>query len=283
MVRTELKKGARRSSPAVTKLAFELECARCLKSYRRRASSAHGCEFVRKDDSSSRVFDIRALAGLKATKRRKRRCWTPSHAQMLRIILDVFGRQHLPVSRLVFEFSEDFLQRKADELLAPPPMRSAAPSPLPPQPTQMLDEWKATPNLSTADKHWQLTPRFTPRLAQITCPEAIRFTPESFVQLPLRLGAAESMVYNPLSAYSACRFPDITSDGAWEERCFDMKAQPRWDCGGFPSPSQRPFAPASPAPPHPVLVSPLLLSVRATPLGRACPQSRGSRAVIERL
>lgn len=283
MGRAGNKKSARKSPSPALKVCFELECSRCEKSYRRRSNCGHGCEFVRKDDPASKALDIRALAGLKISKRRQRRCWTPSHAQMLRIILDVFGKQHLAVSSLVFEFSAEFLQRKAEELAAQP-VRSVAPSPLPFKATPLLrDDWKATPNLSTADKHWQLTPRFTPRLAQITCPEAIKFTPDAFVQLPVKLGMPESIVYNPLSAYNACKFPDITAEGLWEERGFEAKPEARWDCAAFPSPLRRPFPPASPAPRHPVLVSPMMLSVKATPMTGLSFLHRTPKPVIERL
>lgn len=277
MVKSSLRKLGRKFPQTALKMSFELDCARCDKKYLRRHASSHGCEFVPKDDSSCRAFDIRALVGHKSSKKRKRRCWTPSHAHMLRIILDVFGGSYLPVAALAFEHSEEMLQRKAAEILAeraPSPAPSPAPTPAPAKATPAArEELKHTPNLSTADKHWQPTPRFTPRLGQISCPEVLRFTPDPYHALSVRLGGGESMIYNPLSGYNTCKFPDITGDNLWEEKHYEAKADSRWEYGAFPSPMVR----------HSSMVSPLMVSVKATPMAGMSFLHRVTKPVIERL
>lgn len=272
MANFRLKKSGRKSAQTPLRMNFELECSCCDKQYLHRPVSGHPCEFVRRDEPSGKSLDIRALVGVKTTKKRKRRCWTESHSRMLAIILDVFGEGHLAVSRQIFEYTEQFLQRKVAEIQARRP-RTVAPSPTPARATLVhCEELKQTPNLSTADKQWQLTPRFTPRMGQITCPEVLKFTPESCFNLSLRLGG-ESIVYNPLSAYNTCKFPDITADHLWEEKPCEAKHEGRWEQSVFPSPLGRPST----------LVSPMLLSVKATPLQRMSFVQRVSKPIVERL
>ena len=225
MARFKTQKTANRASHATLSAELTLECTDCDQCYRRHASGRLHA-FARSEGVGGRALDARALLKKRAAgPGRKRKLWTPAPSALLRVIVGVFGEEHLAVSQVVFDFGQDFLRKKAAELLAPPasPLNTRAKTPL------MRDELKDTPNFSTADKPngfaLQLTPglcmqgglRFTPRLGM---QEALRFTP--------RLGVQEGLRFTPQSCYypqaraaapnpfGVCKFPEIELDHEWE-------------------------------------------------------------------
>lgn len=263
MGRPKARKNIKRVSDGLMRLNFELECACCAKRYQHQHGSRRG-EFVCRGGTGEKALSIRALLGGPIGPGRRRKQWTATHSELLRIMLEVFGEKHLAVSSVVFDAKEEFLRRKADELAA---MATRSPSPAPMRSTPVFREaLKETPNLSTADKLGQINPHFTPKPSAI---EALRFTPESYYFRQ----ATPSMVYNQSSTYITCKFPDITCEHLWEAPTVDMRGEGKWEPYSLPTPGGKVSLP----------ISPLLISSRVTNLAGFSPLVPLARPVIDRL
>lgn len=264
MVRLRSKKCAKKTSRGFLKLNFELECACCSKRYQQHTSNVRGSEFFPRGESAEKALNINALLGSKSECRRRRKSWTASHSDLLRILLEVFGEKHLIISPAVFDVKEEFIRKKASELAAAQ-SRSVSPAPVRASPA-LREVLKQTPNLSTADKLGRITPHFTPKPGAM---DMLRFTPESYYFRR----ATPSMVYNPLSTYAACKFPDITCEHLWEQPMAQPKMENKWEFCPLPTPGGKLSMP----------VSPMMFSSRATPLVGFSPLTRLAKPVIERI
>lgn len=271
MTKGRVKNSTSKNLKNMMKINFELECLQCQEKYSHNHIVNQPYKF--KSESKDSEMDIRNLFQQKNLKRRKRRVWSSSHDSLLKIIIDVFGDKYLPISTSIFDSKEEFIEKKVASLKLNEKCSTQKPS-FYSNITPMINiNIKNTPNLSTADKNWCLTPKFTPILDKLNINNSLRFTPESIYYQQKHQGFQNNLVYNMMNPLSIYKFPDIGGDYGLENILPEQTIEQKLDLRAFGSPINK----------SPSFLSPMILSSKATPPPRFNFTQKICKPIIERI